>query len=190
MSAGLPRLEVEAKAHAKDLKAVEATLAKIGAVLEANKVERDEYWAHPARNFAETDEALRLRVTTADDGGGWSGADLTYKGPKLDAVTKSRREDKVDFAVDAVPGMRRVLEGLGFKPVATVTKERKEFIADGLTVCLDRVEGVGDFVEVEHVSHDLEASRARVLALFARLGLDPSERRSYLEMKLRGVKGH
>lgn len=179
-----PRLEVEAKARAKDLRVVEARLGALGAVLEANKVERDEYWAHPSRSFAETDEALRLRITTADDGGGWSGADLTYKGPKLDAVTKSRREEKVEFAVDAVPALRRVLEGLGFKPVATVTKDRKEFEAGGLTVCLDKVEGVGDFVEVELISHDLESAKARVLAFFKQLGLDPSERRSYLELKL------
>lgn len=185
-----PRLEVEAKAHAKDLRAVEARLGALGAILEANKVERDEYWAHPARNFGETDEALRLRITTADDGGGWSGADITYKGPKLDLVTKSRREEKVEFAVDTVPALRRLLEGLGFKPFASVTKDRKEFIADGLTICLDRVEGVGDFVEVELVSDDLEAARVRVLAFFKELGLDPSERRSYLEMKLRGAKAH
>jgi adenylate cyclase, class 2 len=179
-----PRLEVEAKAAAKDLKAVEAKLGRLGAVLEANKVERDEYWAHPARNFGETDEALRLRITTADDGGGWSGADLTYKGPKLDAVTKSRREEKVDLGVDAVPALRRVLEGLGFRPFATVTKERREFEAAGLTVCLDRVEEVGDYVEVELVTDNLEAGRVRVLDFFKELGLNPSERRSYLELKL------
>jgi len=185
-----PRLEVEAKARASDLKAVEARVAALGGVLEADKLERDEYWAHPSRDFGETDEALRLRVTTADDGGGWSRADLTYKGPKLDATTKSRREETVELRVDEVEALRRVLEGLGFRPFAKVTKQRKEFMAGGLSVCLDQVEDVGSFVEVELVTDDLEGARKRVLAFFKELGLDASERRSYLELKLAGKKAH
>lgn len=185
-----PTLEVEAKARADNLQAVEARLVKLGAVLEANKVERDEYWGHPSRNFGETDEALRLRITTADDGGGWSGAELTYKGAKLDAAIKSRPEETIAVEIDQVENLRRILQGLGFRPFGKVTKDRREFVLDGLTVCLDRVEGLGTFVEVELISTDLEAARARVLTLFKELGLDPSERRSYLELLLRPQKPH
>ena len=183
-------LEVEAKARAPNLAAVEARLVGLGAILESNKVERDEYFSHPSRDFARTDEALRLRVITADDGGGWSHAELTYKGAKVDAVTKSRPEETVELALDQVEGLRRVLGHLGFRPVAQVVKSRREFVHEGLTVCLDRVEQVGDYVEVEMISADLEAARARVLGLFKELGLDPSERRSYLELLLLGQKRH
>lgn len=162
----------------------------MGAVLEANKVERDEYWGHPARDFGETDEALRLRVTTADDGGGWSRAELTYKGARVDAQTKTRPEETLEVAVDQLESLRRILGFLGFRPFANITKERREFIHEGLTVCLDNVEGVGCFVEVELISDELEVARSRVLALFGALGLDPSERRSYLELALVKKKAH
>jgi adenylate cyclase class 2 len=187
--AGRP-LEVEAKAKADNLLLVEGRLAGLGAVLETNKVERDEYWAHPARDFGETDEALRLRIITADDGGGWSRAELTYKGAKVDSTTKTRPEETLSIDVDQVDGLRRVLEGLGFRPFARVTKDRREFLLEGLTICLDRVEGVGSYVEIELISDDLEAARRRVLGLFERLELDPCERRSYLELLLRAQKPH
>lgn len=183
-------LEVEAKARAPNLAAVEARLNALGAILESNKVERDEYFAHPARDFAKTDEALRLRIITADDGGGWSGAELTYKGAKVDAATKSRPEETVEVGMDQVDALRRVLSYLGFRPVAQVVKSRREFLHEGLTVCLDHVEDVGDYVEVELISDDLEGARTRVLALFKELQLDPSERRSYLELLLLGQKHH
>ena len=184
------RLEVEAKARCGNLAAVEANLAKMGAVLEANKTERDEYWAHPARDFGETDEALRLRVTTADDGGGWSRAELTYKGAKIDPDTKTRAEENVEVQLDQVEVLRKVLQGIGFRPFAMVTKDRREFELKGATVCLDKVEGVGEFVEVEIISDELEAAKARVMALFKELALVPNERRSYLELMLTEKKGH
>ncbi len=185
-----PRLEVEAKAAASDLLAVEAKLTALGAVLEANKVERDEYWAHPSRDFGETDEALRLRVTTADDGGGWTKADLTFKGAKVDALTKARPEETVTVAVDERDSLRKILKGLGFRPFAEVIKERREFVLEGASICLDRVEGVGNYVEVEVISDELESARAKVLGIFKRLNLDPSERRSYLELLLTKKKAH
>lgn len=177
-----PRLEVEAKAAARDLAAVEGRLTALGAVLEANKVERDEYWAHPSRDFGETDEALRLRVTTADDGGGWTKADLTFKGAKVDAFTKTRPEETLSVAVDERESLRKILTALGFRPFAEVVKERREFVLEGASVCLDNVEGVGSFVEVEVIADELEGARAKVLEIFKRLNLDPSERRSYLEL--------
>ena len=180
---------MEAKARAQDFQALEGKLAEMGAVLETQKLERDEYFAHPARDFGKTDEALRLRVTTADDGGGWSRAELTYKGPKVDDTTKTRPEETVEIPVDHAEGARFILERLGFTPVARLEKRRREFVVEGLTVCLDEVEGLGRFVEVETISADLEVARGKVLALFQRLGLAPDVRESYLEMHLAGQKG-
>lgn len=181
---------MEAKARAQDFEDIESKLAGMGALLETQMVERDEYFRHPARDFAKTDEALRLRVTTGNDGGGWSRAELTYKGPKVDDTTKTRPEESVEFQVDQVDGMRLILERLGFTSVAHVEKKRKEFVVEGLTVCMDEVEGLGRFVEVEIISTDVEVARGKVLALFNRLGLTPDLRESYLEMLLAGQKGH
>ena len=54
-----------------------------------------------------------------------------------------------------------------------------------VAVVLDRVEGLGDFAEVEMIAAegtDLSAAREAVLALAAELGLTEVEPRSYIRM--------
>jgi adenylate cyclase class 2 len=79
---------------------------------------------------------------------------------------------------------------LGFRPVATVKKTRRIGMLawDGheVEVCLDEVEGVGSFLELEIGADDagLEAGKAALKSLSQHLGLQSAERRSYLEMLL------
>ena len=73
----------------------------------------DEYYAHPTRDFAATDEALRLR--TENDL-----TVITYKGPKLDRETKTREEFEVSVANRAT--MASILDRLGFQSVMTISK--------------------------------------------------------------------
>ena len=132
----------------------------------------DEYFNHPCRDFAVTDEALRLRMD--------SRGRITYKGPKIDRFTKTREEIELD--VEDLDKMALILVRLGFRRVAKVSKRRKEYLIDGVTVCLDSVEGLGDFVELEVQGEDAEEGRSRIERLRDELGLVGSERRSYLEM--------
>jgi adenylate cyclase class IV len=56
-----------------------------------------------------------------------------------------------------------------------------------MEVALDRVEGLGDFAEIEIVAEtqsELAAAQAAVLTLAADLGLIEMEPRSYLRMAL------
>ncbi len=77
--------EVEMKFPAADLAELESRLAGLGATIAAPQSEVDVYFAHPARDFAKTDEALRIRRKGSLNF-------ITYKGPKIDAATKTRRE--------------------------------------------------------------------------------------------------
>ena len=56
-------------------------------------------------------------------------------------------------------------------------------------MCIDDVERVGSFVELEIVAEDsqFEQAKAVVLQLATELGLTTQERRSYLEMLLSGT---
>ena len=47
--------------------------------------QEDAYFDHPSRDYASTDEALRVRL----DG---DRALFTYKGPRVDSITKTRQE--------------------------------------------------------------------------------------------------
>jgi len=74
--------------------------------------------------------------------------------------------------------------------VAVVRKRRTvyELKRDGFTLefCIDTVEGVGDFAEIEIMAEQNDYERARDLLqkVAQELGLGSSERRSYLQMLL------
>jgi adenylate cyclase class 2 len=152
----------------------------LGAVHQA-----DTYYDAPHRDFAATDEALRIRreqSLNAADGE----ARITYKGPLLEAQSKSREEHETGVDDGAVAS--DILASLGFDPVATVEKERERWRVDEFTVTLDDVAGVGRFVEVETESEtaDITAAREAAVDLLETLGLDPDEqiRTSYLGLLL------
>ena len=147
--------------------------------------QHDTYYDHPSRSFAETDEALRLRRESADDDSGTT-ATLTYKGPLVDDVSKTREEVETEVADAAA--MDDVLRAVGFEPAAEVEKERERFDLDGYVVALDHVAGLGEFVEVETVGEEAAVAdlRAGAFERCRRLGLDPDDavQTSYLVMLL------
>ncbi len=177
--------EVEIKFRDADHAAIERRLLALGAEPGEPVEQEDVYLAHPARDFAATGEAFRVRRDGPRNR-------LTYKGPKHGGPTKTREEVEIGF--DRGPGswaeMMRMLEALGFRPVATVRKTRRTFhlVRGGreMEVALDRAEGLGDFAEVEALADGpgLAAAQAAVLALAGEFGLTKVEPRSYLRMLL------
>jgi adenylate cyclase class 2 len=167
-------LEIEIKTRSADNGNVERRLLEKGATLLGEHDQVDQYFNHPCRDFAKTDEALRLRKDTKGR--------ITYKGPKVDRFTKTREE--IEMNIDDMDKMALILLRLGFRQVAKVSKKRKEYLLDGVTVSLDSVVGLGDFVELEVQGEDAEEGRSRIERLRDQLGLFGSERRSYLEMLL------
>ena len=172
-------IEVEVKARAGEDTAEKIVL--LGAIPLAVENHQDLYFNSPLRDFRKSDEALRIRVKEG-------GARLTYKGPKIDSATKSRREMTV--GVDSPEEMQAILQALGFTLSATVCKRRAKFSFEGAVLALDEVEGLGRFVEVEIAAPEgvvgaedsYEGQREKVLSILARLGLGESIRRSYLEL--------
>jgi adenylate cyclase class 2 len=169
-------MEVEVKARVEDLDEIRHRLRERGASLTDQRRETDRYLDHPDRAFADTDEALRVRDTE-------DATELTYKGPKVDETTKTREE--IDLRVADPDQAHALLTSLGFEPAGRVVKQRETYRLDDVTITLDRVEGLGPFVEIEIVvDGDVDEAREAVLALADELGLDDRERRSYLELLL------
>ena len=173
--------EVELKVRA-DHDAVRERLADADATLVGSVQQDDIYYDAPDRNFAETDEALRVRTERADDG---TETRLTYKGPLVEQESKTREEAKT--AVADPDALADILSGLGYDPAAEVRKERTRYRLDGYTVTLDTVDGLGEFVEVEREVEDgIDAAREGARDVMDRLGLNPDEqiRTSYLGLLL------
>jgi adenylate cyclase, class 2 len=179
--------EVEIKFRVDGHDDVAQRLAEMGGEPATASDQEDVYLSHPARDFAQTGEALRLR----SEGGSNR---ITYKGPRQGGPTKTREEIEIAFAEgdEARERMRRLWGLLGFRPVAVLHKRRQSFHllehqGRALEVVLDAAEDLGTFVEVEAIAADavdLDAAQAAVLVLARSLGLTEVEPRSYLRMAL------
>ncbi len=179
------RHEVEQKYVLPDPDVVRRRLLEFGVVFSEPVRQVDAYYNHPARDFATTDEALRLRRIGDRNF-------VTYKGPKLGRAVKTRYELEQPLCDgdEAAAQFRELLERLGFRPTAAVAKLRRSgklvHQETEFEVCWDEVERLGCFLELELLVDDdaREAAERKLLALQAALGLAAVERRSYLEMIL------
>lgn len=179
-------LEVELKAALlpEQALALPNTLAKLHFVQQPAVQETDVYFNAPDRDFRKTDEALRLRtVLTLPEG--TAQTLVTYKGAKLDAKSSTRRE--LETAAEDFETMRQLFCALGYKAVYTVKKTRRSFTCGAKTVCLDSVDRLGDFMELETVlpdGSDRETAVQELLALLDTLGVsrEALTRKSYLEL--------
>jgi adenylate cyclase class 2 len=178
-------LEVELKFRVDSLEGLTAALEALGALAREPVSQMDQYFAHPCRDFGQTDEALRIRRIGERNF-------VTYKGPKIDAATKTRREIELPLPPgEAIADeFAELLAALGFRPVAAVRKVRAAYTltwqSRPVEVAVDRVDDLGTFVEIETAASesDFAAARDAVLSLASKLGLEAGERRSYLEMLL------
>jgi adenylate cyclase class 2 len=178
--------EVEVKYRSVDHYQLTRTLAEIGASAAGTVEQEDVYLSHPARDFAQSGEAFRIRRMGEENR-------MTYKGPRHAGPTKTREEIEVDVAPgrEAFQRLLKLLEKLGFRSIALVRKKRESFhLVDQsheLEIVLDVVEGLGTFAEIEAICKgqaDLPAVQNAVLALARRLCLTEVDPRSYLRMIL------
>jgi adenylate cyclase, class 2 len=182
--------EIEQKFRCPDTACIRDALIALGATPGEIVEQADCYYRHPVRDFAQTDEAFRLRRVGERNF-------MTYKGPKIDATTKSRHEEEVRLADGSATwkSCDAIIRQLGFEAVAVVRKRRETLHLvrgeQSIEAALDDVAGVGLFVELE-VSVDsagddapaVDAAKRALAELADELQLGDSERRSYLELLL------
>ncbi|ASJ06817.1 class IV adenylate cyclase [Thermococcus pacificus] len=173
-------IEIEVKGYADD-KIFERVREDFELI--RREYHEDTYFQHPCRDFTETDEALRIRVRRFN---GHFEAFLTYKGPKIDPNSKTRRE--IEVPISDPDKHSEILSRLGFQEVLTVEKVREKYYVDkGIIIALDEVEGLGKFIEIEALAENeraVEETVERLRGILKELGVERFERRSYLELLL------
>jgi len=180
--------EVEMKFRVDDLAGLEKRLAQYGVEFGGEVEENDQFYQHPSRDFVRTDEALRLRRRRLPDE--TMECFLTYKGPKIDSETKTRRE--IEIPLPDPESLDMILSALGFRRQGQVRKFRRrgellygdrqfDILLDRLPV-LENRGATGTFVELETLAEEenLHEARQSLLELAAELGLSESIRTSYL----------
>ena len=188
-------IEVEVKLPLRRQEKTEETgriaevLCSMGFRKAARFRQRDTYFDNEAGEIRGGGKALRIRETE-DLMKGVVTAELNFKGPRMDQVSMTRQE--LETEVGQAETGRRILAALGFSPVLPeVVKERTEYRRKEITAALDRVEGLGDFLELEILA-DEETENGKVLQkleeLLGELGYQMGDTvtRSYLSMLQQG----
>ena len=174
-------IEVEVKAKIDNFEDIKAKLKQINAVKTKTEIQIDRYFNSPVKDFAKSDEALRIRETKTEDS---HNLFITYKGPKIDSKSKTREE--VEMKIEDSAKCSRIFENLGFNEVRTVKKNREYYRLDNFEISLDDVEGLEPYMEIEielEDGCDYNEAQDKIFKLFEDLGIrDGFERTSYLEL--------
>lgn len=155
--------EIEVKARIEE--DLSNKILEMGGKFLSEKHQEDVYFEHPCKSFLESDEALRLRVEN-------NRSVLTFKGKREGEELKIREE--LEIEINDFKTLIDILEKLGFKRAYVIRKKRKEFLLNKSIICLDDVEGLGSFVELEGGPEIMEIAK--------KLGLKDLTTDSYLEM--------
>ena len=176
-------IEVEIKLRLDRPDEILQRLRETGAIAIGSSKQEDTYLNAPHRDYAQTDEALRIRATS-------EGAQITYKGPKLKGMDAKAREE-INLQISDPDQFIRLFSALGFTPTAQVNKIREEWAYKGTTISLDTVTGLGTFVEIEVIAERSDCIKAleTIEQVKKDLGIEGYHmQESYLELLLATTK--
>ncbi len=160
-------IEVEIKIRA-DLEIAKQRLIKSGFEKDAHVRESDTYYDNAAGDIRGNDTALRIRTVEYPDLG-TSESYITFKGNRCDDVSMTRPE--YESLIKGPDEIKMILKALGYEPVEpAVIKERTLYVKGSVSACLDRVEELGDFLELEIMSES-ESKDEALDHLWEMLGL-------------------
>lgn len=174
-------IEVEVKSKIDNFEDMEKRLNELGAEKTKKEFQEDLYFNSPIVDFAQSDEALRIRTTKQDNE---SNVFITYKGPKIDKNSKTRKE--IEMGIEDAQKCSEIFEAIGFKKVRVVRKDRQYFNYENFEITLDDIEGLDPYMEIEIAledGSDYNDAQDSIFELFEKLGItDGFERTSYLEL--------
>ena len=140
--------EIEVKLRAGNLAEVEARLKERGCVLSEPIAQHDVIYSpkNSGEEFTSAKEGdIIIRIRHMKDK-----AQLNLK------QQRSHELDNLEYetVVDDPEAMHKILETLGWKPVVEVKKLRRKGKLGEYEICLDEVEKLGTFVELEKLTDD------------------------------------
>ncbi|MDI9644180.1 MAG: class IV adenylate cyclase [Candidatus Verstraetearchaeota archaeon] len=153
-------VEFEVKAPLRDADEFERRLIKVGGEFVREGRQLDHYLLHPCWDLRSRDEALRVRIEG-------DRCTVAYKGMRVGVGLKVREE--LEFSVSDAGSALELFSRLGFSVGVKVSKMRREYRLLGAAVTVDRVDGLGDFVEIEAPEEVREEGRPGLIEMVAEM---------------------
>lgn len=163
--------EVEIKAKLKNREAVMKKLAEFGCVFEPEVTQLDTVYTLATGSLEAYDSNknyLRLRVKN-------NGKVLfTIKQPQKNWLDKIEYETEVS----SKEMMEKALLLMDYKPAVTINKRRIITHYQGCEICIDDIDDLGSFIEMEQMTDDgnAEEIQEKLFKFFEQLGISRSDR--------------
>ena len=171
----IDNFEIEIKIPIEDPERIMKSLMIRGFQKYQKVIEEDMYYNSEYHDVRKTRDLLT----------GKTRAQINFKGKKMDQISMSRRE--YETGIEDPDCMEKILGAIGFTRVAGVKKTRNYLRREEMTACLDQVENLGDFLELEVIVRKenlREKCLVQMREILQELGLsmDNTVRTSYLGM--------
>lgn len=147
-----------------------------GYKLKAGSNESDTYYSRPDVDFLDTKECLRIRRAATY-------SELTYKPGSTNDMRKQGRIWKQELNLNlpdkvAEETIHDILMNLDFIELVTVEKQRKTYSNSGVNLSLDKITGLGNFLEIEIMSSEtkIKDSLLMIDQIVDELGLEPENK--------------
>lgn len=139
-------IEVEIKIEVESLEKIKEKVSAVGKLIKSIR-QVDEYYIPCHRDFfAQKPHPIEwLRIRTNPD-------KVIFEYDK--SINKKANGDQecveeYETVISDVEEFRKILNFLDFKKVVTVNKQREYWYCGNLEIALDKIEGLGNFIEVE-----------------------------------------
>lgn len=138
-------IEVEVKIKIDNFEEIKEKVSVIGSLIKETR-QIDEYYVPSHKNFFEikpTTEFIRIR-TNSDR--------TTFEYIRCINMKDEGNFDyteEYETEIKNIDEFRKILEFLDFKKIVTVNKQREYWICKNIEVALDKVEGLGEYIEAE-----------------------------------------
>lgn len=163
------RQEIEVKVRVTDLAALASKLEANGCVLSDRVLQDDEIFANftPFDVFATGNTILRIRKSN-------NKILFTVKKSQTTDLDCLEREVEIDNAEE----MREAILLMGYYEAVRVKKYRQKTRYRDYEICLDEVDGLGSFVEIEKITENEEAEKVfnELLEILNGFGIQEEDR--------------
>lgn len=159
--------EIEIKARLRDVERFQASLSQHGIEVPAEVRQVDSIYVSKEFTFAESKGKYKPILRLREQSGAFR---LTLKRDLSDDLDSIEYETEVGNPTD----VHAILDELGYHFVLRISKTRRAFVLKTFKVCLDDVEGLGTFVEIECLSkigEDVVVIRNILWQMLSELGI-------------------
>ncbi len=149
-------MEIEVKAKLKDKAAVMGKLAALGCKFSDVKIQDDVVWVEKTgslEDFLSNKVFLRIRIQDGEK------VIMTAKSPKAKEGNESLVKREHEVIVSSANEARNILSMLGLQEAVQVVKKRQTAKYAGYEICMDEIEGLGSFIELEKIAEEKDAAQ-------------------------------